>query len=90
MNILIFLLGLYVILECAYAAQYLNKGGRFCQFVKYLTSCAVGAIACYYSIKSSLSWEFVVALIAISASMWPGTFYRFTNHYERRFVKTNE
>lgn len=92
MNTLIFIIGLYVVLESIYAAMHLDRGGKICQFIKYLTCAITGISACYlaliYSIPSfasnQLFWPFIVAIAAIAFNLWPETFYRLISHYDRR------
>lgn len=85
MDILGFLLGTYIVLESIYAAQYLDKGGRFCQFFKYLSSAVSGAIACYLAVVHQLVLYYFIALFSIALCLWPSTYYRFTTHFDRRW-----
>lgn len=92
MDILVFVIGLYVVLESIYAAMHLDKGGKICQFIKYLTCAITGTSACYFSAKFSINsfisndlfLPFIFSLLAITFSLWPETFYRFITHYDRR------
>lgn len=92
MDILVFIIGLYVVLESIYAAMHLDKGGKICQFIKYLTCSITGILACYFTARFSLDsfrsnalfLPFIFSLLAIAFSLWPETFYRFVTHYDRR------
>ncbi|HYN54409.1 MAG TPA: hypothetical protein VES38_06865 [Methylotenera sp.] len=84
MNLIFFILGIYLVLESLYAAQHLDKGGRVCQFTKYGASFIVGLVTIYYSWHQAITWQFGWAIVAIAASMWPSTFYRFSKRYNRR------
>lgn len=85
MDILGFLLGAYIMLESIYAAQHLDNGGRICQFLKYLSSAVAGAMACYLAIVHQLVLSYFIALLSIALCLWPSTYYRFVDHFDRRW-----
>lgn len=72
-DILSFLIGLYIVIECIDAASGMHKGDRPCRMVKYLLAGTAGMILILYQ----SNWQHLVFGLAIAAFTWPDLVNRF-------------
>lgn len=77
-NILVFVIGLYCVLESVSAAAEMHKGDRFCRLAKYLLAGASGLYVISIALHSSASVGVLILITAIALGLWPRMVYRIT------------
>lgn len=77
-NILVFLIGLYCVLESISAAADMHKGDRFCRLTKYLLAGASGIYVIFVAVHFAASVGMLILITAVALGLWPRMVYRLT------------
>jgi uncharacterized membrane protein len=77
-NFIVFLIGLYCVLESISAAAEMHKGDRFCRLAKYLLAGASGLYVISVAVHSAASIGMLILITAVALGLWPRMVYRLT------------
>lgn len=76
MNIILFLIGLYIFLECISAAANMHKGDRFCRMFAYLLGSLSGLYAMAIAWQGIANTGHILVFLSLALFLWPRMIYR--------------
>lgn len=75
-NILVFVIGAYCVLESISAAADMDRGDRYCRVAKFLFSLVSGAYAAYTAATVGATIWTLVQILAVALAIWPRMIFR--------------
>lgn len=77
-------MGIFIILICVYMAIQMDNGERLCRFLKYVVTCASGALALAFSLAKLTLPAMLITTFALVLFLWPTVLYFFRGEYRNR------
>lgn len=77
-------MGLFIVLICIYQAIEMHNGDRLCRFLKYVTTCAVGALSIAFAFAGLTMPAMLISTAALALFLWPTVIYFYRGEYRNR------